>query len=252
MNTKVVGACATMWVTSLLLGCGRTPGQFLIVQNQSPQMNCVIPADVSALYQGKGKLDVRLVQDQALTAYYVFPLLENDLPPPTAGQSEDPNRIALSGFDVDLSILGSAPPMITTLFQSLDADPNNRALLHFRLPWSGSVASGGGHTATTVDAVPATLARRIRDTGELETTAFFELEATITATGDRLAGNIDSDPFSYPVVICEGCLIANVASCPYQTAVTNQGNACNVAQDDPVDCCSQSGALVCPPTVSTP
>ena len=252
MNIRFVAACTTMWATSLLFGCGRTPGQFLIVQNQSPQMNCVIPADLSALYEGKGKLDVQLVGDQALTAYYVFPLLENDLPPPTAGQGSDPNRIALSGFDVDLRILGSAPPMITTLFQSLDADASGSTLLHFRLPWSGSVASGGGHTAATVDAVPAELARRIRATGELDATAFFEMEASITATGDRLAGNIDSDPFSYPVVVCDGCLIANVASCPYQNAVSNQGNACNVAQDDPVDCCSQSGALVCPPTVSSP
>ena len=58
-----------------------------------------------------------------------------------------------------------------------------------------------------------------------------------------------SDPFHFPVELCSGCLVANVAPCPYAAAAANPGNVCNPAQDDKVDCCTNNGALVCPPTV---
>jgi hypothetical protein len=252
MTSKIVGRAAAMWAPLILLGCGRVPGQFLVVQNQAPQTTCVISADPGALYRGQGTLDVGIVNDQAVTAYQIFPLLENDLPAPAAGQQSDSNRIALSGFDVDLAVRGPAPSNVASLLQLLEQDAGGRTLLHFRIPWSGSVESGGGHTAATVDAVPAELARRIRGTGDLQTTAFFQLEAQIRATGDRLTGSIESDPFTYPIVVCDGCLVANVAACPFRNAAANPGNACNPAQDTPVDCCSQNGQLVCPPVVGSP
>jgi hypothetical protein len=59
-----------------------------------------------------------------------------------------------------------------------------------------------------------------------------------------------SDPFNYPLQVCNGWLVGNLGPCPFKNVV-NTGNACNPAQDDIVDCCTDNGALICPATVSS-
>jgi len=240
----------SLFILGAAAGCGAPSGQFLIVQNQVPEGGCVIPSTLGAVYRGTGDLDVRLVQDGAKRGYAVFPLLQNNLPAPSAGQVGDPNRIALSGFDVDISLPSDAPQEgpIWELFQSLEL--NEPGLLHYGVPTSGSVASGGGNTASSVDGLPAELARRIRATGVLEAKTFIYVNTTIRARGDTNTGGVTSDPFKYPIRVCDGCLIAQVDVCPFTSSPTNLGNECNVAQDQSVDCCVAGSGLVCPPTVA--
>ena len=112
-----IGAAA-LW----LAGCGNPPGQFIIVQAQVPDENCVVPAQLGALYQSEGVMDVRLVGDFSETGYVLFPLMQNNYPGPTGGDSGDPNRIAISGFRVDVSLPDNgagAPDAIRTLFDNL-------------------------------------------------------------------------------------------------------------------------------------
>src|SRR4051812_23106473 len=66
--------------------CGRVPGQFEIVNNQVPTGDCEIPAS-DTVYQGQGRLDARLVRSGAEAAFYVFPMMRNNL----AGSSEGPD-----------------------------------------------------------------------------------------------------------------------------------------------------------------
>ena len=238
--------CPPLTVCALLLlaGCGRVQGQFIIVQNQVPQTGCTVTGDVSAFYRPEGFLDVSIVSDQATAGYLIFPLLENDLPGVTAGQTVDGNRIALAGWHVHLST--NATPMIQGVFD----DPGNQSFIDYTVPTSGSVASGGGHTPSSVDSFPPDLARLVRNQGELTNTTTITVDATIHAIGNTINGSIQSDDFHYPITVCDGCLVANTAMCPFRATPTNPGNPCNPAQDDPVDCCTMSGKQVCPPLVS--
>ena len=71
----------------------------------------------------------------------------------------------------------------------------------------------------------------------------------VRAFGHTTVQDIESDPFDFPVYVCDGCLVANLQPCPVTVAPTNEGHACNVAQDAPVDCCVNGNNLICPPPV---
>ncbi len=228
----------------LLSGCGLPPHQFFIVQNQVPQAGCVISTETT-LYRGQGVLDVRLVSSAASEAYAVFPLVRNDLPAPAAGETSQ-NSIELQGFDVDIVPMGTQPAATDALLTSLEGGN----LTHFRLPWSGVLEPGGGLRATTVAAISGELARRLRDTGDLRATgSYLQLGARIRVAGDR-SGAVESDPFLFPIRVCDGCLIGRLESCPLSSAPANTGNVCNVAQDDVVDCCTTGNNLTCPAAVA--
>jgi hypothetical protein len=231
---------------ALFLGsCGTPPGQFIIIQNQVPQNGCVVPADLSATYLDSGTLDLSLVSAGADTGYLFFPLMQNNAPSSTGGI--DPNRIALSDFEVDVSVDDpQAPAKIKSFFMS----PPRPDLIKFSVPTSGSVASGGGNTAGSVNVVTAELARGLRDQNALASPAsFFYLTATVRVQGKTLTNTVTSDPFHYPIRVCNGCLANDLGICPLAQAGSNSGDPCNIAQDSPVDCCELGSALVCPPVV---
>ncbi len=226
-------------VAFLLVGCGRVPGQFEILNNQVPDTSggCSIPAEPT-VYQGKGTLDVGIVNNTFHSAYLVFPLIENNLS--GTGAANDPNQIQLSGFDVDITPIGDATAAAAQVLNS--ASPS---LLHFRIPWSGGVSSNGGKISAVVEAVPVDLALQLAGAGGLGAAGGLDLNIKIQALGTTNSGrSLTSDPFNYPVDVCNGCLIGNVAPCPYKPA--NTGNPCNPAQDEVVDCCTNNGDLVCP------
>jgi hypothetical protein len=230
----------------LILSCGRVPGQFEILNNQIPMSSgtgCLVPTSATA-YQGQGTLDASIVRDGLPTAYFVFPLIENNLPGSTGGI--DPNQIQLSGFTVDIGTIGLVPGGIQSALTALAGSD----LLHYQIPWSGGISSGGGQLSAFVNAFPVALAQQLLQTGALTLEPSLTVKLTIQALGTTNNGSkMTSDPFSYPVSVCAGCLVENVASCPFATAPANRGNPCNPAQDDPVDCCVDNGTLICPPTV---
>jgi hypothetical protein len=242
-----LSAAAILGAALFLGSCGTPPGQFIIIQDQVPQNGCVVPADLSAVYRDSGDLDISLVDDDADTGYLFFPLMQNNAPAATGG-GIDPNRIALSEFQVDLSVADDAPGPIVSLFNQ----PPRPDLIKFSVPTSGSVASGGGNTSGTVNAVPAELAREIRGTKNvlLSPGDFFYLTATVRVQGKTLTNTVTSDAFHFPIRVCNGCLASDLGICPLAQAGNDNGNPCNIAQDQSVDCCELGSALVCPPVVS--
>ena len=230
-----------------LVACGRVPGQFEIVNNQVPTGGCAIPVN-DTVYQGQGTLDAKLVRGGAGSAYFVFPLLKNNLSGASSGEV-DSNKIVLTSFAVDISVL-TGPPEITSLVNMLNADPSLSALLHYQTPWSGSIASGGGELSAAVAAFPVELASRMLGTLGLSGQPSTFVNLRIRSFGHTTTRDIESDPFDYPVAVCDGCLIAKTGPCPFTAAPTNTGNPCNVAQDYPVDCCSAGNELICPAVVA--
>lgn len=224
----------SLFALSLGAACSDVSEQFFVVQNQVPTEGCVIPGERSAAYQGRGVMDVALVSDGALTGYRMFPLLQNDLP--VRGEGTEPNRISLSSFNVRLHLEPGAPVEIASLFAAGD--------IKFSSPWSGTIQPGGGLLSASVPVVPAEIARQIRASHVLESISGVEMTAYLRAKGETLAETVDSREFAFPIHVCQGCLIANVQDCPY--AAVNKGNVCNVAQDEPVDCCTDGVDMFCP------
>lgn len=241
-------------VCGFAAACGRVPGQFEIVQNQQPQGGCTVDTS-ETLYRGDGTLDLQLVQGGGRSAYLVFPLVRNNLPSSSGGP--DANQIQMHSFAVDIgaSQFGALPPQVAELFQTLNQAPHNSAdyaLLHYSVPWSATLASGGGLAATLVGAFPIDLAARVAATGDvgIARTSMI-VNAHVRAFGSTDTQDLESDALDFPIYVCSGCLIANLLTCPYTSEPPNPGNPCNVSQDNYVDCCSLNGQLFCPPIVST-
>jgi hypothetical protein len=225
-----------------LSACGRVPGQFEIVNNQVPLPGCAIGVN-ETIYQGSGILDVSLVRAGASSAFYVFPLLKNNLS--GSSGSVDTNKIVMQSFAVDISVLSAGDDELRGLVEDAPAVD-----LHYKTPWSGSISSGGGLVSAAVSAFPVSLANRLKGSPLLGVSPSLLVNLQIRAFGHTTVQDIESDPFNYPVEVCSGCLVANVQPCPYTTAPANPGNECNVAQDAPVDCCMSGNDLICPPPVA--
>jgi hypothetical protein len=237
-----------------LAACGRVPGQFEILQNQTPEAGCMIPATLGAVYTGQGFLDLSLVSSGSLGAYFLFPLVENNLPGAAAG-GPDPNEIDVHSFAVDIGTNKQSylPPMVQSLFDTLNRDSNSPdyALLHYSTPWAVTIKSGGGLAATVVNTFPVQLAQRVLATGDVGIAASsMVVNARVRVFGSTNSSDVESDPFDFPINVCNGCLVASVLPCPVLNAPLNRGNECNIAQDRIVDCCSLNGSLVCPAIVS--
>lgn len=244
-STGLLGALLLGSAGVAAAGCHGPNGQFYIVHNQVPQEGCTIPADKNGVYQGDGVLDVRVPSSDVDAAYLLFPLLENDLEPAAEGGGVEPNRIALSGFEVTLALV-DGPQEVWDFFAGLTADPSTAALVAYQSPWSGSVSPGGGTTAAATNAFPAETARRLRD-GNLLGSASARVDVRIRAIGNKLGTRVRSDQFTYPLRICDGCLINSVTACP-ATGPILHGGICNPGQDALVDCCTNGSDLVCPAT----
>jgi hypothetical protein len=238
-----VAGWAVSSALALLAGCsGTPPGLFIIVQDQVPDANCTIPATLGAVYRSQGLLDVRLSD-----GYWLFPLLQNDFPGPSGGTDVDANRIALSGYDVDVELAPGAPDSpITTLLGGLRGDGASAPdpLVQYSTLTSGSVASGGGNTASSVRVFPGELAKMIRDMGVLSPLNHYWVMTSVRARGGNLGiGKVSSDAFKFPLELCDGCLIVDEGVC---SSETTPGNACNLGQDQQVGCCELAGQLICP------
>jgi hypothetical protein len=237
--------------SALIAGCG-DESRFYIVQNQVPLAangSCSIPAGRGQQYAGDGVLDVALVSPTAVSAYDMYPLLQNDLPRSGAGGVEA-NRLFVKGFRVRLELDAAAPAPARQVFDALAADETARRNLAFEEPWSGTVDPGGGVIATGVHAFPGELARRLAAAKVFEAAPTVRVFATVQALGAREQGDLTTPEFRFPINVCAGCLVSQLGPCPV-AARTHNGNACNLAQDDAVDCCTSDAGMICPAPVKT-
>ncbi|HEX5063435.1 MAG TPA: hypothetical protein VFV99_28860, partial [Kofleriaceae bacterium] len=73
-----------------------------------------------------------------------------------------------------------------------------------------------------------------------------EVLAEVVIKGDLNGDEIKSQPFFYPVTVCNDCVVNIVGACPVMGTIRG-GNACNPFQDGVVDCCTEtSGSVSCP------
>jgi hypothetical protein len=241
--------CVLLLASIGTAGCGEE-SRFFIVQNQVPAEGCVVPGGRTDAYRGEGRLDVALIGESQTSAYRLFPLLQNDLPPAGGKGAAEPNRLVIKGFRVRVSLAPEAPAAARQMFDAMAADETGRRFLSYDEPWSGTLEPGGDTMSAGVTAVPGEIARRLRASGVFDTAPVVNLVASVRALSERTAGDLESTELRYPIAVCKGCLVAFGGSCPLAER-RFAGNACNIAQDEPVDCCMQDGVPRCPAPIKS-
>ncbi len=242
-----------------LLGCVENGRPLVIVQAQEPATTagaCGTAIEQAGAKQ-EGVLDVALDQDYP---YLLHPLVESRLPSLVENQIEL-NQIVLTAAEIEIE----PPPGLAVPWTPSCAAKFDMALSLKLLPQ----ATGSGpleiirpcHTALFRDLfkkgkLPWNGGERIR------------FHASVRLKGRHGGTTISSDPFTFPVRVCYGCLqsgyddpdyqqfsVVNVPRCSKLTSGNPYpGNACNPGQDKgPILCCAKDNdAVVCPAPVGAP
>ena len=203
-------------------------GSMYIVQNQVPGDDCVI-APSPGMFYSSGVIDTN-----AGTGYVFTPVVKSLITAST--NASNPRVIAMRGADVDISF--TAGPFDA----AEEADLRDDRLTRFSTAFSGSLSPGLSASFSFV-VVPTGLLDAIAAAGSSA-----QLSVEVTVFGDLDGSDVESDPFIYPVEVCNGCLLIDNGDCAGlgEDFEGEEGGACNALQDRPVDCCTSAGNQVCP------
>jgi len=226
---------ATLAVT-ILGGCTADTGEdgaILVLKNVAPATGCVVTAAADELFISHGSLDT------ALAHGYLFIAQVKSKLTAIAG-TEDQHTILISGARIDITFPGGS------LFDDTElADLKARGLTHFRQLFSAPLSPNGSITDVGFELIPgglvAAMAAKAGGPFEAETVATFTME------GHQAGNEVQSQAFSYPVTVGTGRSVINHGACPIEGEV-RPGSGCNPTQDGVVDCCTESGVLLCPGT----
>ncbi len=222
----------------LLGGCEQNSASLIILQNQIPGEGCGSGGtgdDTS--YRTQGTLDVAWYLQKHQPAYYdMYLLVKNNLQSTESDYGVEENCLTIRNALVDLD-LGSLSQYVES------------TLTRYKVPVSLSICPEEQRVVTVRVVVPQVvelIAPRVPEGTQLMAVATVALEA------DRGSYTIESNELSYPIFICNGCLVRNVGLCdsPVVPDEPAAGNPCNPSQDDPIDCCTSGSDLICP-AVST-
>jgi hypothetical protein len=198
-------------VAALAGGCIADAGEtMVIIQNQVPAEGCVVSSSVSDTYRPFGSLDA-----SGGHGYLFTPVVQSRA---ETRAGDDPTRrlIAVQGATVRLEA-----QVGTTTFDFQDAPTE------FSIPTSGSVPPGGT-LGMGFDILLASHAaeidRRLGDSDEML------ILAEVVVFGKLAGSNVESDPFTYPLSACRGCLTSLIDSCLLLPG------ACRPFQDAGLDC----------------
>jgi hypothetical protein len=229
--------------------CG-DESRFFIAQNQAPRETCEISAEPGRAYMGTGTLDASLIGPITPYAYGMYPVLQNDLP--RAGQegAPEPNRLTVEAFTVRVELDRAAHAAARQVFDDLAASESGRKFLTFEHPFAATIEPGGGRIASGVDVFPGEVVRRLRSAGAFQGVSLIRASVIVRARGRGTNRVVETPEFRFPLDICDGCLRRVVGACPLPK-IEYQGHACNIAQDQPVDCCTEAGSVRCPALVGT-
>lgn len=249
-------------------GCAANEVSFFIVQNQIPVAGgasgiCTFSADPSAAHRNEGVLDVAL-----RTNYVLFPLFRSELlssRDPMAGRAES-RGIIVEGAVIELHRGSPTGPTIVdpytvyfnTFLPPADMGGPGYAVTSFELVRQRDIA---GLQMQVCNVQPIEGRAECRG-ANLSTTQ--RIIAVIRPFGHTMGGiPIDGATWTFPLTVCCGCLVtfppdANADEATHAGPDCNAGapstQACNIGQDDPVDCryCSASNSFCQPPGYTPP
>ena len=236
MRTRFVATAIAVGALTLAACADDSGGGLIIRQNLAPTTaGCVFAPDLMAPYFARGSISMLSQQP------YVFtPLIESRI---TALDGQESLRTVLvRGARVELRI-----ESITVDNQSVEVDVADfpEGTLKFTSLFSAPVAPNGGLSVGDFDLLTSGFIAAVRERYGAQGSVRVQVVAEARVFGDLGGDEIESDTFSYPVTVCNDCIVNNVGACP-SAAEVRTGNPCNPFQDGVVDCCTTGDSLICP------
>ena len=167
--------------------------------------------------------------------YLLHPLIKSRIQS-IDGVDDESKTIQLRSADITLTMKAITIGTTTT--------PSSANLGSFSALFAGPVPPNGT-VNVGVDLIPTSTLRAIEGMGGTDFNA--EVVASIVIKGELNGDEVKSQPYVFPVSVCDKCVVRNVGACP-MLGTPRTGNACNPFQDGTVDCCDMGGTLVCPAT----
>ena len=233
----------TLTAVLALTACADTGDEGMIVLNNTAIADtCTLMGTASQPFISHGQIYAR-----SPVGYYLTPLVQSRV---TMTQSTDISQrtILLTGANVSLEVkavsIEHADGSFSTGTASLGSGAQFSALFSGSLPPAGTANVG-------FEVIPVPTLRSILTTSGAGTTDKLSAEvlATVTMLGTLGGDKVSASPFQFPISVCTGCVVVDNGACPMMIMSPRNGNACNVFQDGPVDCCHDaSNNLVCPGT----
>lgn len=224
---------------------------FSVLNNTAVTDTCALTGDPAQPFIAHGQIYSKSPQGYLLT-----PLIQSRVSASGVGSGAaiDPSTrtIYLKGANIDLEVKAAsiehADGSFSTPTVTLPANLAKRsALFSAALPPAGSVNVG-------FEMIPVETIRAIETSAAPAATDRMRVEvlATVTVLGDLNGDDMSAQPFTFPVTVCNDCVVHNFGACPMTIAAPRKGNACNVYQDGDVDCCvDANGILTCPGVTGT-
>jgi hypothetical protein len=229
--------------TLAFAGCVADSGGegFVILNNTAVGTDCAFTGDTGQAFIAHGQ-----IFSGSPTGYLLTPLFESAITATADNQLQ--RTIMFSGANVELTVaaltihhadgstVSAMPPELT----GTDGK--------FRVLFSGSLPPGGS-TNVAFEVLPVSAINTIMQAAGAGSgdSVNAEVKAVVKADGTMGGDRVDAAPFTYPITVCNDCVVVDRGACPLTSMTVRTGNACNPFQDGPVDCCEEAGGgLVCP------
>lgn len=200
---------------------------------------CVVSSQLTATGRSGGAIESTAPIDYVLT-----PVVQN-FATSSGGKLTAQRTAFIEGARIDLTF--SKPDLFTA-----EELTTHAALVKFASPFSAAVSPDGGTAGVGFSVIPIELLKLIQPK---LTSAMPRVTVNVRLKlyGKMGGGSFESEPFLYPVNVCDyrigACVIAPAFVCGAtlpEGQIVRKGNPCNPYQDGPTDCCTQGTTLTCP------
>lgn len=197
---------------------------------------CTYTANPSQVFESSGTLDLAFRD-----TYSAALLVGNQDPATTMGSGAPAEGTEVNGANV---IVRDAAGMTIGSFASLGST--------FVYPEVGGVP---GYAVLTLTLIDSSTGAKLQSMVTPKQDVHVAVTLTLFGT-NRVGGAVQSDPFEFPIDVCDGCLVTSAPqdmspSLPepncanWQTANMNAAVPCVMGQDTPVDCSQCQQLPVC-------
>ena len=227
------------WSGLLATGCTEGGESFFIVQNQVPDTGCVVPSALTTNFISRGRIEAT-----AAGGYLFTPVVQSLVEESATGQSD--RVLFVEGADVTLSFQEG------TFSEAEVGSLREAGLANFRQAFSGAVFPGST-TSFAFEIIPQPMLAELA--GVIGAGGSTIVTAEVVMFGSLDGGDVEAQPFTYPIEVCDGCLRIDRGACAGLPAdfEAATGGTCQLLQDAALDCCTDStGTLVCPAVPETP
>lgn len=214
-----------------------------ITKNVVPGEGCTFSASESSAFLSHGTWSAL-----SPVGYRFNPQMKSRIS--ALADQEDQRTIITRGARVDIEF---GDPNLAAKLDLAALEANG--VTKFESLFSAPIAPNGGITDAGFDLITRRLIDEIAavEPALLSGTPFrTEIIASAVVYGHMSGAEVTSQPFRFPVTLCNDCVVNVIGACPVAGDVEPRaGNPCNPYQDGVVDCCTSGEDVICPAIVAS-